>query len=80
MKAILVAIACVAAFGCSPSKDIQVEMVTARLIKVDTVYRQTDNQKQLLTWRAQDNIEYVSYESMNRSYPVGITMTVLRTR
>jgi hypothetical protein len=80
MKTILVAIARVAVIGCSSVKELQVEIVTARLIKIDTVFRQTINQEQLLTWRDQDNIEYLSFASMKVAYPVGTMMTVLRSR
>jgi hypothetical protein len=81
MKAVLV-LALVAAIltGCYSTREIQVEMVSATLVRIDTVNRETQFQKQLFTWRDQKNIEYTSFESMNKYYVVGTTMTELRTR
>ena len=79
MKTILVALSCVAAIGCSSTKEIQVEMVRAELIKIDTVFRQPNEKKQL-TWRDQDNIEYISFTAMDQTYPIGIHMVVMRTK
>jgi len=81
MKAVLV-LAMVAAVltGCYSTREIQVEMVDATLIRIDTVNRQTENEKQLFTWRDQKNVEYTSFESMSKVYTVGTTITVLRAR
>jgi hypothetical protein len=79
MKTILAAIGLVAVIGCNTGKEIQVEMVQAELIRIDTVFRQPNERKQL-TWRDQDNIEYISFVSMNHTYPLGISMIVMRAR
>lgn len=79
MKTILGIVGLVLLAGCSTHREIQVEMVTAELVKIDTVYRQPNEQK-LLTWRDKDNIEYVSFIPMNQNFILGSTMTVLRTR
>jgi hypothetical protein len=81
MKTVLV-LAMVAASltGCYSTRELQVEMVSATLVKIDTINRETQYQKQLFTWRDQRNIEYTSFESMNKNYVLGTTMTVLRTR
>jgi hypothetical protein len=82
MKTLLVAIAFAgaAAAGCTSTRDIQVEMVNAQLVKIDTVYRQSTQEQQQLTWRDRNNVEYTSYVSMNQHYPIGMTMVVLRQR
>jgi uncharacterized protein YxeA len=83
MKTTLMAIAfagAVAAIGCTSTKDIQVEMVNAELVKIDTVYRQSSQEQQQLTWRDRNNVEYTSYVSMTQRYPIGMTMVVLRQR
>ena len=82
MKTILAALAFIAVIvtACGPSREINVEVVSAQLVKVDTIYRSSDNPKQQLTWRDSDNIEYISIVSMNRSYPVGVVMSMLRPR
>jgi len=80
MKTILVAIAFVVAVGCSSVPPLQVEMVKAELVKIDTIFRQEYEKKQL-TWRdLNNNIEYVSFVSMHETYPLGTTIFVMRTR
>ena len=66
--------------ACSPAREINVEVVNAQLIKVDTIFRSSDNPKQQLTWRDSDNIEYISIVSMNRAYQLGTIMNMLRPR
>lgn len=66
--------------GCVTTREINVEMVSARLIKIDTIYRYSEQPKQQLTWRDKDNIEYISLVSMNANYPLGVTLNVLRRR
>ena len=83
MKTILVGVAGVVAaalIGCSSEKELQVEMVSAELIKIDTIFRQSPLPQQLLTWRDQDHIQYVSFVPITQSYNLGTVMTVLRQR
>jgi hypothetical protein len=78
MKTILVvAMSLMAIFGCRVEKDIQVEMVRAELIKIDTVFR-SPKTLQLLTWKDRDDVRYISYESLERSFIVGTSMLVMR--
>jgi hypothetical protein len=80
MKTLLLAMSLLAMGGCStPIKEIQVEMVTAELVKIDTIFRQA-NERKLLTWRDQDNIKYISFAAMDQTYPLGISMIVMRAR
>ena len=80
MKTILISAALVALCSCAARKEVQVQMVNARLIKVDTVYRfNTDPQKQL-TWRDENDIEYVTFASLAASYSIGSKMMVLVRR
>jgi hypothetical protein len=80
MKTILGLAALVALSGCYVHKELQVEMVKAELIKIDTVYRQSNSQKQVLTWRDQYNMEYVTYVPLDEAYVVGTKLTMLRNR
>ena len=82
MKTTLAALAFLAftMIACSPAREINVEVVDAQLIKVDTIFRSSDNPKQQLTWRDSDNIEYISIVSMNRTYQLGTVMNMLRPR
>jgi hypothetical protein len=79
MKTILIALLITAITGCYTSKEIEVEMVQAELIKIDTVSRQPDDKK-MLTWRDQDDIDYISYASMHETYALGLKMMVMRRR
>ena len=81
MKAILaMAVVLLAVIGCRSTREINVELVSAQLVKIDTVFRSSGNPKQQLTWRDKDNIEYISIVSMNRRYPLGVTIDMLRQR
>ena len=79
MKIVLAAVF-LAAIGCRSSREINVELVSAQLIRIDTIYRYSGEPKQLLRWRDVDNIEYVSIVAMNKKYPLGLTLNVLRQR
>ena len=79
MKTIIVAMIIIAAFGCRTGKDIQVEFVTAKLIKIDTVQRFTEYEK-VLTWEDTDNIRYRCYLPMKKKVAVGMEMLVMRRR
>lgn len=78
MKTTLASLALILFAGCF-TKEIQVEMISAQLIRIDTVHRYSNLQKQLLTWRDKYNMEYVSYVPMNENYIVGTRMALLRT-
>ncbi len=81
MKIILAASGLLALFGCANLRQTQqVDMVRAELIKIDTIFRYPDKIKQL-TWKDQDEIEYISYVSINKSTPiVGSSVYVMRKR
>ena len=65
--------------GCNSSREIQADFVTAQLIKVDTIYRYQSNEKQL-TWRCQNNVEFVSFVPVSSVYKVGSRFHVLLPR
>ena len=80
MKTILLSLLFAAGVtGCYTAKEIEVEMVQAQLIRIDTVSPHPD-QKQNLTWRDQDDNDYVSYEPMYVNYLVGSRMLIMRRR
>lgn len=75
------AIAMVTLSGCYSSREIQVEIVSAQLVRIDTIYRYApDEQRQQLTWRDDQNTEYVSFVPLASTYLVGTKMAVLRKR
>ena len=81
MKTILLPLALIAAAGCASLKETQqVDMVQAKVIKIDNVYRYPEHLKQL-TWKDNDDIRYISYVSIyNEMYAIGSSMYVMRKR
>ena len=79
MKTIIVAMIIIAVLGCRTGKEIQVEFVMAKLIKIDTVQRFTEYEK-VLTWQDTDNIRYTCYLPMKKNVTVGMEMLVMRRR
>lgn len=76
-------LAAVGLTSCYSRREIQVEMVSAELVKIDTIYRFAGDEqqpKQQLTWRDDQNTEYVSFVPLKTSYLVGTRMSVLRAR
>lgn len=77
----LLVLATVALASCYSPREIQVDMVSAQLVRIDTVYRYTEyKSQQVLTWRDNENIEYISYVPLQSNYIVGTRMAVLRKR
>lgn len=70
----------VAIGSCSAPRELQAEMVSAELVKIDTVYRYAQNPKQLLIWRDDNHVDYVTYAPLNNSFLVGSKMIVLVKR
>lgn len=66
--------------SCGVNREIQAEIVNAQLVKIDTIYRYPNIREQLLTWKSQKNVEYISYASINNTYTVGARMAVLITK
>lgn len=74
-------LAMVALASCYSSREIQVDIVSAQLVHIDTVFRyMNDKSQQVLTWRDNENIEYISYVPLQANYAVGTRMAVLRKR
>jgi hypothetical protein len=80
MKTFLLGMSVLAVASCTSVKEVQVELIQAQLIKIDTVHRQPNEYRQQLTWKGQDNIEYISFVSMDQAYPLGISLLVMKTR
>ena len=76
---IVVAMINISVLGCRTGKEIQVEFITAKLIKIDTVKRFTEYEK-VLTWQDNDNIRYTCYLPMKKHVTVGMEMLVMRRR
>lgn len=80
MKTVIsTAVVVLALASCAPQGEIQVEFVHAELVRIDTVFR-TSGQEQVLTWRTPNNIQYVSYASMDDVFLVGTRFPVMVKR
>jgi hypothetical protein len=79
MKTMIIAVATMAALcSCSAPREIQVEMVNAELVKIDSVQRYQNDREYLLTWRDKYNIDYVTYTPVY--YSLGTRMLVFVRR
>jgi hypothetical protein len=79
MKTILAVAAILALYSCSSPRQLQAEMVSAQLVKIDTAFRDT-GPTQMLTWRDDNEIDYVIYAPLNNVFLLGSKMTVLVKR
>ena len=81
MKAILVAVGLLTTAGCANLRQMQqVDLVEAKVVKIDTIIRHPDLLKQI-TWQDQDEIQYISYTKVyDRTFRVGSIMYVMRKR
>jgi hypothetical protein len=65
-------------FSCGLSREIEVNIVSAELVRIDTIYRYPNLQQQVLTWRSREsNVQYVSYASIRNNYALGSRMLVM---
>ena len=81
MKTTLAALALWAIIGCTSYRELQqIDMVQVQVVRIDTIWRYTENIKQL-TWKDSRDIQYVSYISLgNESYPIGSSMYMMKKR
>jgi hypothetical protein len=66
--------------ACGVQRDVQVQAITAELIKIDTVYRTSSNPQRVLTWRDDNNITYISYTTLFTNYYIGTRVPMLVRR
>jgi len=66
--------------ACQEGKEIQMSFMDVQLVKIDTVQRYQSITQQLLTWRSDDRVDYVTYEPMSANYPIGAKMKVMVRR
>ena len=75
MKTIIAIAAIVLFCGCYTFKEMEVRMIEAELVSIDTVYRY-ERPEQVLTWRGTDQTHFVSYAALGQDYIVGSRVTV----
>jgi len=66
--------------ACQEEKEIQMSLMDVQLVRIDTVQRYQSNPQQLLTWRSEDRVDFVTYEPMSSNYPIGARMKVMVRR
>jgi hypothetical protein len=66
--------------GCTMERQVQVRMVDVELVKVETIFRQPNQQEKVLTWQDENNIQYISYEPANSAVNIGSRMKMLVRR
>ena len=76
MKTILAVATIAALYSCWSPRELQAEMVSAELVKIDTAFRYS-RPEQLLTWRDVNDVNYVTYAPLNNIFFVGSKMIVL---
>ena len=79
MKTILAVATIAALYSCSSPREIQAEMVGAELVKIDTAFRY-GIPEQMLTWRDDNHVDYVTYAPMNNIFFIGSRTLVLVKR
>ncbi len=79
MKKVIVLAVVVTMSACHVERDIQVNLVNAELVKIDTIFR-NPGKEQLLVWKCSKNIQYVSYRPINEAYTIGTRMLVMVPR
>lgn len=72
----------IAAFitSCASEREIQADMTNVQLVKIDTLQRYHGASQQVLTWRSAEQVDYVTYEPINRYFPLGTKIWVLVKR
>ena len=76
MKALLLLLGIII-YSCGTEKEVQASMVDVHLVKIDTVDRYPNREQKLLTWRDENNINYITFEPMNNNYKLGDLMKVM---
>jgi hypothetical protein len=66
--------------SCVANKQIQAEIIYVQLVKIDTVNRYRVEAKQLLTWRDDKQVDYITYEPIYNTYKLGARMKMMVRR
>ena len=67
-------------FGCATEQEFLADLTVVRLVKIDIVSRYPNKQYKMLTWRTEDKVDYITYESMSSDVAIGDVMRVLTKR
>ncbi|MDB5253160.1 MAG: hypothetical protein JWP27_2329 [Flaviaesturariibacter sp.] len=64
---------------CAPGRELQAQVVSAELVRIDTVERYNGPQL-YLTWKCSNNVTYVTQTTAKANYHVGSQMTMMVQR
>jgi len=78
--ALLLTMAVTLLLGCATKREFLAGLTVAELVKIDIVSRYPDKQYKMLTWRTEDSVDYITYESMSANVAIGDVMQVLTKR
>ena len=67
-------------FSCTHEKTVQMSMTNVQLVKIDTVQRYPNVSEQILTWRSEDRVDYITFEPITRYYALGSRIIVMVKR
>lgn len=80
MKTIVAIAAVILFYSCTGPNELEAEMISAQLIKIDTTFRYAKTPEQMLTWRDDNHVDYVTYAPLNNNFLLGSKMIVLVKR
>ena len=77
MKPLLLLTLAAAMTGCMTQREVQADMIDAKLVQVDMVNRYPESPQKMLRWRTTDNVDYITFEPASVNVPIGAIMKVL---
>jgi len=77
MKTLLLAMAAVMFCSCTVDREIEANIMSVELVRIDTIQRYPNYQQKLLTWNSENNIRYITYEPMSSAFTLGSKMKVM---
>ncbi len=80
MKTLLLMLSGTLVYACSTQKEVQVNVIDVELVKIETIQRYPDVEKKLLTWRDNNNVDYITYAPSSAKYTLGTLMKVMVRR
>ena len=63
--------------ACNTEHEIQADVVSASLVKIDTLVRYPNIRQKMLTWQADDKVLYVTYEPMYTDISIGYVRQIM---
>jgi hypothetical protein len=63
--------------SCFTGRELQAEMVSATLVKVEEVSRYPNIKQKVLTWQTDKSVSFVTFESSSVNIPLGTQTRVL---